>query len=81
MTDLKTIGILLAIGAVFYAPYHYRHYRRHRAAGLTIRESIPGPWRTWFTVSRRFRLRHLILGAVVLLAAVFAAGLALGGHP
>jgi hypothetical protein len=51
MTALIIIGVLLAL----YLHFHGRHYRRHRRAGLTIRESIPGPFRTWITISRRFR--------------------------
>ena len=45
----------IVILAVLYLLFHHRNYRRHRRAGLTVRESIPGPFRTWISVSRRFR--------------------------
>ena len=50
MTDIKVIGVILVVA---YLAFHRHHYRRHRRAGLTIRESIPGPFRTWLTVSKR----------------------------
>ena len=46
---------LAVIVAVLYLLYHHKHYRRHRRAGLTVRESLPGPFGTWFSVSKRFR--------------------------
>ena len=52
MTDLKVIGVVLIVA---YLLFHHHHYRRHRRAGLTVRESIPGPWGTWFTIGKRFR--------------------------
>ena len=49
------MALAIVIGlVVLYALFHRRHYRRHRRAGLTIRESIPGPFRTWISISRRF---------------------------
>jgi hypothetical protein len=46
---------VIIIVIVAYLLFHHHHYRRHRRAGLTVRESIPGPFRSWITVSRRFR--------------------------
>jgi hypothetical protein len=69
---------IIVIAAVLYLLFHHHHYRAHRRAGLTVRESLPGPWRTWFTVSRRFRLRHLVFGAAAVIAVAFVAGVALG---
>lgn len=48
--------VLIIAAVVLYLLFHGRHYRRRRRAGLTVRESIPGPWGTWFSVSKRFRL-------------------------
>jgi hypothetical protein len=46
---------ILIIVAVAYILFHRKHYRRHRRAGLTIRESIPGPWGTYLSIGKRFR--------------------------
>jgi hypothetical protein len=46
---------IIVLVLIAYLLFHRRHYRRHRRAGLTVRESIPGPWGTWFSVSKRFR--------------------------
>jgi hypothetical protein len=46
------LGIVLAL--IAYALFHRHHYRRRRRAGLTIRESIPGPFGTRISVSKRF---------------------------
>jgi hypothetical protein len=50
------LATIIVIVLIAYLLFHHRHYRRHRRAGLTIRESIPGPFHTWFSVSKRFRL-------------------------
>jgi hypothetical protein len=50
MTALIIIAIVLAI----YLTHHGRHYRRRRRAGLTVRESLPGPWGTRISISKRF---------------------------
>ena len=52
MHRLEAIGVVIVIA---YLLLHRRHYRRHRRAGLTVRESIPGPFHTWISVSKRFR--------------------------
>jgi hypothetical protein len=46
---------VIVILAVAYLAFHHHHYRRHRRAGLTIRQSIPGPFGTWISVGKRFR--------------------------
>ena len=51
MTDIKVIAVLV----VLYLVFHHHHYRRHRRAGLTIRESIPGPFGTYLSIGKRFR--------------------------
>jgi hypothetical protein len=45
--------IIILIAA--YLLFHHKHYRRHRRAGLTIRESLPGPFGTYLSVGKRFR--------------------------
>lgn len=52
---MHKVEAILAVLFVAYVLFHHHHYRRHRRAGLTIRESIPGPFHTWISVSRRFR--------------------------
>jgi hypothetical protein len=46
---------LVVIVAVAYLLFHHHHYRRRRRAGLTIRESIPGPFGSWISIRKRFR--------------------------
>ena len=52
MHRLEAIGVVVFVA---YLLFHRRHYRRHRRAGLTVRESLPGPWNSWLTISKRFR--------------------------
>jgi hypothetical protein len=49
-----TILIIVLI-VIAYACLHGHHYRKHRRAGLTIRQSIPGPFGSWISISKRFR--------------------------
>lgn len=49
------MAAVIIILVVAYVLFHHRHYRRRRRAGLTIRQSIPGPFGTRVSVSRRFR--------------------------
>jgi hypothetical protein len=54
---LHPIAAAVAIAVVLllaYSALHHRHYRRHRRGGLTVRESMRGPFRTWISVSKRF---------------------------
>lgn len=51
---MHAVAVIVVLAVVAYALFHRHHYRRHRRAGLTVRESIPGPFRTWITISRRF---------------------------
>jgi len=76
--DLLIAGIVLLLA---YAVLHVHHYRRHRRAGMGVFYSMAGPFHTRVTVRRRVRLGHVLAGAVVVVAVVFAAGVALGGHP
>jgi hypothetical protein len=46
---------IIIIVIVAYALFHHKHYRRHRRAGLTIRESLPGPFGTYLSIGKRFR--------------------------
>jgi hypothetical protein len=46
---------VIIIVIVAYVIFHHRHYRRHRRAGLTIRQSIPGPFGTYLSIGKRFR--------------------------
>jgi hypothetical protein len=48
-------AVIIILVIVAYAAFHSRHYRRHRRAGLTIRESIPGPFGTYLSIGKRFR--------------------------
>ena len=50
------IATIIGIAVVAYLLFHGHHYRRHRRAGLMVRESIPGPFGTWLSISKRFRL-------------------------
>lgn len=50
------IEAIIIVAVVAYLAFHHSHYRRHRRAGLTVRQSIPGPWGTWLSISKRFRL-------------------------
>lgn len=52
---MGTAVIVLIIVAALYGLFHGHHYRRRRRAGLTIRQSLPGPFGTWISISRRFR--------------------------
>jgi hypothetical protein len=47
------VAIVLVV--VLYLAFHHHHYRRHRRAGLTIRQSIPGPFGTYLSIGKRFR--------------------------
>jgi len=40
--------------AVLYAAHHGRHYRRHRRSGLTVSESLRGPFGTRVRITKRF---------------------------
>lgn len=51
MHDLIYAAIVLF---VLYALFHRRRYRGHRRAGLTIRESLPGPFRTRISISKHW---------------------------
>ena len=37
-----------------YSLHHGKHYRRRRRAGLSVTESLPGPWGTRIRVTKRF---------------------------
>lgn len=49
------IATIIVAAVVAYLLFHRRHYRRHRRAGLTVRQSIPGPFGSWIGISRRFK--------------------------
>lgn len=44
----------IALLAVLYLLFHHKHYRRHRRAGFGVWASLPGPFRTRATISKRF---------------------------
>ncbi len=48
---LATIALALVL---LYLTHHGRHYRRHRRAGFGVWASLPGPFRTRTTISKRF---------------------------
>lgn len=48
------MGALILIG-VLYLLFHGHHYRRRRRAGFGVWGSIPGPFGTRVTASKRFR--------------------------
>lgn len=48
------IVILVIVAVAGYSAHHGRHYRRRRRAGLTVRESLPGPWGTRVSVSKHW---------------------------
>jgi hypothetical protein len=47
--------LILILLAVAYLAFHGHHSRRRRRAGFGIWESLPGPFGTRVTVSRRWR--------------------------
>jgi hypothetical protein len=49
------LAIAVIVVAALYALFHGHHYNRRRRAGLSVRESIPGPFGSWTSVSKRFR--------------------------
>ena len=47
------IAIIIVI-AVLYAAHHTKHYRRNRRSGLTVSESLRGPFGSRVRVTKRF---------------------------
>ncbi len=48
---IATVILLLALA---YFTHHGRHYRGHRRAGFGVWASLPGPFKTRATISKRF---------------------------
>jgi hypothetical protein len=46
---------ILIILAVVYLLFHGHHYRKRRRAGFGVWESLPGPFGTRVTISKRWR--------------------------
>jgi hypothetical protein len=55
VTILAILAILAIIALLELGRRGHRHISRRRRARLTVRESVPGPFGTWLSISKRFR--------------------------